>query len=221
MSIEGIVVGLLGVALGAAFCFAGFRYFLLLLPIWGLFAGFMTGASATSLLLGEGFLAGALGLIVGAVLALVFAVLSWFYWWGAVAVVAGTLGYAVAHGVLEGIGFNADGFLTAIISIVVGLVVAFGALAVNAPKYLAIILTAFAGASWLVAGVALVPGIMKTDALQAGPLVALYGLGILWIGIWGVAAAAGIIAQLQMTRRWETDIEAVYAQRRPGSGSAA
>jgi hypothetical protein len=217
MTIEGIVVGLLGIALGAAFCFAGFRWFLLLLPVWGLFVGFMTGASAVALLLGEGFLGTALGIGVGLVLAVVFALLSWFYWWGAVAVIAGTLGYALAHAVMEAIGFQADGFLAAIISIVVGIVIGFGALAVNAPKYVAIILTAIAGASWLVVGVALLPGWVGTGELASGPLVALYREGIVWIIAWGVVAAAGIIAQLQMTRRWEAEIEAVYARRRPGA----
>jgi hypothetical protein len=217
MTVEGFVVGLLGIALGAMFCFAGFRYFLLLLPIWGLFAGFMTGASATALLLGDGFLGTAIGIGVGIVLAIVFALLSWFYWWGAVAVIAGTLGYALGHAVLEAIGFNADGFLAAIISIVVGVVIGFGALAVNAPKYVAIILTAIAGASWLVVGVALVPGIASTGDLASGPLVALYREGIIWIVAWGIVAAAGIIAQVQMTRRWEAEVEAVYARRRPGA----
>ena len=87
MSIEGIVVGLLGVVLGAAFCFAGFRFFLILLPIWGLFAGFMVGAGATATLLGEGFLGSVLGIAVGVVVAIVFALLSYFYWWGAILVV--------------------------------------------------------------------------------------------------------------------------------------
>lgn len=216
MTVEGIVVGLLGIVLGAAFCFAGFRWFLLLLPLWGLFAGFMTGASATALLLGDGFLGTALGIVVGIVLAIVFALLSWFYWWGAVAVIAGTLGYALAHAVLEAIGFTSDGFLAAIISIIVGIVIGFGALAVNAPKYVAIILTAIAGSSWLVAGVALVPGIVGTGDLAYGPLVALYREGLVWIVAWGIVAAAGIIAQVQMTRRWEAEIETVYARRRPG-----
>jgi hypothetical protein len=117
MSIEGIVVGLLGVLLGAAFCFAGFRWFLLLLPIWGLFVGFTTGASAVALLLNEGFLASILGIVVGVALALVFALLSWFYWWGAILVVAGSLGYLATHLLLEAIGFAADGFLTAVIAI--------------------------------------------------------------------------------------------------------
>ena len=78
--------------------------------------------------------------------AVIFALLSWFYWWGAVAVLGGVLGYAVALGLLEAIGFNADGFMTAIIAIAAGVAVAVVALVVNAPKYVAIILTAFAGA---------------------------------------------------------------------------
>jgi len=215
MSIEGIVVGLLGVLLGAAFCFSGFRWFLLLLPIWGLFVGFTTGASAVALLLNEGFLASILGIVVGAVLALVFALLSWFYWWGAILVVAGSLGYLVTHLVLEAIGFAADGFLTAVIAIAAGVILAFAALLANAPKYVAIILTAFAGASWLTAGIALVPGIITTADLDLGPLVAVYREGPFWVIVWGVVAAAGIIAQLQMTRNWEQDLRVSYEARNP------
>lgn len=215
MSIEGIVVGLLGIVLGAVFCFAGFRWFLLLLPIWGLFVGFMAGASAISLLLGEGFLAGVLGIVVGVVFAVIFALLSWFYWWGAVALVGGVLGYTVALGLLAAIGFNADGFLTAIIAIAAGVAVAVVALLVNAPKYVAIILTAFAGAAWLTAGIALVLGVIKTDELGKGPLAAVYLQGWFWILIWAVVAGAGIIAQIQMTRSWEQDLVVSYDSRRP------
>jgi len=216
MSIEGIVVGLLGVALGAAFCFAGFRLFLLLLPIWGLFTGFMVGAGATATLLGEGFLASTLAIVVGIVVAIVFALLSYLYWWGAVAVIAGALGYWVAHWLLVVIGFSADGFVTTLIALAAGVVLAFAAIVVNAPKYVAIILTAFAGAAWLAAGIALFLGIIKTDELTDGSLVAIYKAeGWLWIAIWGVAAAAGIIAQLQSTARMEQDLAGSMAERRP------
>jgi hypothetical protein len=87
---------------------------------------------------------------------------------------------------------------------------------VNAPKYVAIILTAFAGAAWLAAGIALFLGIIKTDELTDGSLVAIYKAeGWLWIAIWGVAAAAGIIAQLQSTARMEQDLAGSMAERRP------
>lgn len=215
MSIEGIVIGALGILLGAAFCFGGFRWFLLLLPFWGLFVGFTTGASAVAMFLGEGFLAGVLGIVVGVVLALVFALFAYLYWWGAIAVVAGSLGYAATLGLLEIIGFSVDGFLAALIAVAVGVIVAIAAIVVNAPKYVAIILTALAGAAWLVAGVALVLGIVKTGELAGGPIVAVYTQGMLWIVIWGVVAAAGIVAQLQMTRRWEQDLVAAYEARKP------
>jgi hypothetical protein len=215
MSLEGIVIGLLGLVLGAAFTFAGYRWFLLLLPIWGLFVGFMVGAGATATLLGEGFLASVLGIGVGIVVAIVFALLSWFYWWGAVLVVAGTLAYWITHWLLVVIGFNADGFVTFAIALAAGLAVAFVALMANAPKYVAIVLTAFAGAAWFAAGIGLILGIVKPDELSDGSLVAVYTQGWLWIAIWAVVAAAGIIAQLQMTARTEQDLVVAYGGRKP------
>lgn len=215
MSIEGIVVGLLGVVLGAAFCFAGFRYFLLLLPVWGLFVGFMVGAGATATLLGEGFLGSVIGIVVGVAVAIVFALLSYFYWWGAILVVAGSLGFWFAHWVLGLLGITADGFVVTLIAIAAGVALAVVAFIVNAPKYVAIILTAFAGAAWLVVGVALILGIVKTDGLADGALAALYQQGWVWIVIGAVAGAAGVVAQLQMTARWQQDVVAAMEARKP------
>jgi hypothetical protein len=215
MSLEGIVIGLLGVVLGAAFCAAGYRYFLILLPIWGLFVGFMVGWQATATLLGQGLFASTIGFVVGIVLAIVFALLSYFYWWGAILVIAGTLGYWVTQWLLGLIGFSTDGLIITLISIAAGAGVAVVAFIVNAPKYVAIILTAFAGAAWLAVGIALILGIIKPDTLGGGAIVAVYKQGWIWIAIWGVAAAAGIAAQLQMAARMEQDLIVTYSSRKP------
>lgn len=215
LSLEGIIIGALGILLGGAFAFAGYRWFLLLLPIWGLFVGFMAGAGATSVLLGEGFLASVIGIGVGVVVAIVFALLSWFYWWGAVLVVAGSFGYVLTHWILVAIGFNPEGWLAVVIAIVAGVALALVAFLANAPKYVAILLTAFSGAAWLAAGIALLLGIIQPEEVQNGSLVAIYTEGWVWIAIWGVVAAAGIIAQLQMTRRWEQNLVVVYEERKP------
>jgi hypothetical protein len=215
MSIEGIVIGVLGIALGAAFAFAGFRLFLLLLPLWGLFVGFTIGAGAMATLLGESFLGGVLGIVVGIVVGIVFALFSWFYWWGAVIVVAGSLGYALAQWAMVAIGLEDSGWIGIALGISAGAALALLSLIVNAPKYVAILLTAFSGAAWLSAGIALVLGIIKPDDIQNGSLAAIYTQGWAWIAIWGVVGAAGVIAQLQMTRRWGQELVIAYEGRKP------
>ena len=56
-TIEGLLLGLLALAIGGAFAFWGFRVFLILLPIWGFFVGFLLGANAMAALVPDsGFL---------------------------------------------------------------------------------------------------------------------------------------------------------------------
>jgi len=153
--------------------------------------------------------------VVGIVVAIVFALLSWFYWWGAVIVIGGALGFWVTHWLLVVIGFSGDGLVTTLIAIAGGLVLAVVAFLVNAPKYVAIILTAFAGAAWLAAGIALFLGVIKPEDLPNGSLAAIYTEGWLWIGIWAAVGAAGVIAQLQMTARWDQDLREAYEGRSP------
>ena len=71
------------------------------------------------------------------------------------------------------------------------------------------------GAAWLTAGIALIPGIIKPDDLTYGPIAAVYTQGWLWIAIWGVLAAVGIIEQLMTTARLERDVVAMYSTRSP------
>ena len=63
-TIEGLLIGLLAIAIGMAFAFYGFRVFLILLPIWGFFAGFLLGANGVSYILG-GADAGAFATVTG------------------------------------------------------------------------------------------------------------------------------------------------------------
>ena len=63
--ISTLLLVVLAALLGLAFCFVGYRFFLVMLPIWGFFAGFWIGAYGTSLLLGTGFLGTTIALVVG------------------------------------------------------------------------------------------------------------------------------------------------------------
>ena len=72
-----IVVGLIAVLTGAVFCFRGYLAMRIIIPLWGAFAGFMLGAGIVAT--DAGFLATALGWIVGLAVALLFGLLAYLY----------------------------------------------------------------------------------------------------------------------------------------------
>ncbi len=63
--LEILFVGLLALLLGAAFCFIGYRFFRILIPIWGFFAGFFFGAQGVVSLFGGGFLSTVTSWVIG------------------------------------------------------------------------------------------------------------------------------------------------------------
>ncbi len=142
ITINGILLGLLALAIGLAFCFYGFRVFLVLLPIWGFFAGFLLGANAMTALFGDAFLATATGWVVGFLLGLLFAVLSYLYYWIAVILLGGALGYQLTLGVLQWISPDFDGFIAFILALIVGAIFAVGFFLLHMPAVLVIVATA-------------------------------------------------------------------------------
>lgn len=74
-----VLVILFVAILGALFLLWGYRIFLVLLPIWGFFGGFWFGAAGVSLFLGQGFLATATGWLVGFILGLIGALVSYSF----------------------------------------------------------------------------------------------------------------------------------------------
>src|SRR6186997_152767 len=114
-----LLAALILIAIGAAALFVGFKLWLVLLPIFGFFVGFVVGAELIATWLGDGFLSNVLGIVVGAAVAVVFAFLAIFWWWlGVILVIAG-FGFAIGYGLLPAIGLDAD-----VLSWVIGLTVA-------------------------------------------------------------------------------------------------
>src|SRR5512136_2012408 len=109
--------GLIGILFGLVLCFAGYRFFLILLPIWGFFFGFAFGAQTIQALFNQGPFTTVTSWVVGFVVALVFAVLAYLFYIAAVAIIAGSLGYSVAVGLLMAIGLQM-GFIVWLIGIV-------------------------------------------------------------------------------------------------------
>src|SRR6478609_4190406 len=141
LTLEGIVVGLIALAVGAAFTFWGFRFFLLLLPIWGFVFGFILGADAITYLFGDGFLSTTLSWVIGFVVALLFAALSYLYYWFAIVWIGATAGYALGTGIMAWLTPNLD-IVTFIIGLVLAAVFAVIFIVLKLPKFLAIAFTA-------------------------------------------------------------------------------
>jgi hypothetical protein len=169
--------GLIALLFGLTVAFAGYRLVFILLPIWGFFFGLWLGAQSMQALLGTGFLATTTSWIVGFLVGAVFAVLSYLFYFMAVALIAGALGYLVATGVLLWIGLSMN-WLTWLIGIVAGVVLAFVTIRFNLQKWVIIVATSFMGAGMIVLTFALMfnPGlkllenpltfVLKTDTLS-------------------------------------------------------
>jgi hypothetical protein len=149
-----ILVGIILLAFGIAFCFYGFRAFLILLPIIGFIAGFYTGAQAMQIALNEGFLSTILSIIVGLAGGVIGAFASYVFMMLGIVLVAGILGFAVTAGIL-----NLLGVSTGCLSALVGLASAGAAVWLTwrykLVRYVLIVITAILGADLIILSVLL------------------------------------------------------------------
>ena len=191
-----LVMAILAVVIGLAFCFGGWRFFLLLLPIWGFVVGFGLGTEAMRALFGDGTFATVTSWIVGFVIAVLFAILSYLYYYAAIAILAGAVGYAIGAAAWGIIG-NEQGVIAFVIGLVVGVVFAIGVLALNVPRYLVIVLTGLGGAATVIAGWFLLIGKVPADNVTWWQVGKLISDSWFYLIVWGLLAAAGIVAQMR------------------------
>ncbi len=190
-----ILIALVAAVLGLAFAFGGWRFFLLLLPFWGLLVGFNVGTEAVSALFGDGTFATLTSWAVGIAFALIFAVLSYLYYYAAIALLGGSVGFMIG-GSLWGLIGNADGLIAFALGLVVAVVFVIGILALNVPRLLVIVVTGLGGAATVVAGWFILTGQIPTDHITWMQVGTLIRDSWFWLIVWGVIAAAGMIAQL-------------------------
>ena len=204
--LQAAAIGLLGILIGLAFVFWGFRLFLILLPIWGFFAGFLFGAYAITALLGDGFLATTLGWVIGFVVGIVFAVLSYLYYWFAIVFIGASVGYAIGLGVLSWLGNGGDNLMGFLFGLIGAIIVAAIVVVLRLPKYLAIVLTALGGAAATITGLALILKQVTLDELRggiAGTIAAVNDLPWLWGLAAIVLAGVGIAYQIRLAAMTE------------------
>jgi hypothetical protein len=189
---------------GLAVIFMGYRLFLVLLPIWGFFAGFFLGAQTIDALLNTGLFATVTGWVVGFVVGLIFAVLSYLFYFIAVGIVSFSLGYGATVALLAWIGLEM-GFLVWIIAVVVGLIVAFVVYRFNIQKYAIIVATALGGTGVIIYTLLVLFDNTLFIKLLENPVRYALESSFWWLLFFLVVAGLGIVAQIRANRTFEAD----------------
>lgn len=190
--------------LGSLIAFAGYRLFLILLPIYGFFFGLSFGAHSVQALFGDGFLSTTTSWVVGFFAGLLFALLSYLFWVFAVALVAGSLGYALVASFFALFDANLN-VVVWIVGMVVGILFAIAAIVLNLQKAAVIVATALVGA-WAVVGTFLFLFTSATpESLADNGVKMVLDDHPLWFIIFAVVAAAGMLFQFRINRSYEVE----------------
>jgi hypothetical protein len=198
------ITAMVALFFGSVLAFAGYRFFLVLLPIFGFLFGFGLGAQTVQAIFGEGFLSTLTSWLAGFFVALVFALTSYIFYIAAVSILGGALGYALATGLLMAFGLD-FGFLVWLVGIIAGLVFAIGVVLLNIQKYVVIAATALLGAGIIVGTFLFLFGGLPPAELTQNPVRHVLQSSPFWMLVFLAVAALGAAGQFVSTRHWEID----------------
>ena len=202
MSFELLCMTMIGLLFGAVLIFGGYRLFLVLLPIWGFFFGIGLGAQTVQIIFGGGFLATITSWVVGFIVGIVFAVLSYLFYIVAVALLAGSFGYALGVGLVTLI--LPFGFIAWAVGIVAGIIVAVVVLLFNIQKYAIIAITAFGGtAAVILVLLASFGGTPALTLMAEAPVKYAISNSFWWLLFFLVVGVFGFVAQLRANSPYE------------------
>jgi hypothetical protein len=204
MTFEILCMATIALLFGLVVVFSGYRLFLFLLPIWGFFAGFILGAQTIHYLFDVGLFATVTGWVVGFFVGLLFAVLSYLFYFIAVGIISFSLGYGATVGILAWIGMD-PGFLLWIIAVVVGIGVALGVYALNLQKYAIIVATAVGGTGIIIYTLLVLFNGAIAVSLFENPVQLALDASFWWLLFFLVVAGLGIVGQIQANRSFEAD----------------
>ena len=204
MSFELLCMTMIGLLFGAVLIFGGYRLFLILLPIWGFFFGIGLGAQTVQVIFGGGFLATITSWVVGFIVGIIFAVLSYLFYIVAVALLAGSFGYALGVGLVTLI--LPFGFIAWAVGIVAGIIVAVVVLMFNIQKYAIIAITAFGGtAAVILVLLASFGGTPALTLMAEAPVKYAISNSFWWLLFFLVVGVFGFVAQVRANSAYEIE----------------
>ena len=215
-----ILLGLLAILAGGIMLFAGQFVLRLVLPIWGFFAGFAFGAGLVAEFADERFLGTAIGWVLGLLFALLFAVLAYFFYAVAVILAMAAFGFAIGSGLVVALGIDWN-WLAVLVGVAVGAVLGLVSVFGNMPMIVLVILSAFAGAVGVVAGLMLLVGSLNSADFTQGAFTDAVQDSWGWYLTLLALAFVGIFAQARQRVVMRRTIQAAWYDESMGRDVAA
>jgi hypothetical protein len=197
MGLGEILIGVFAILVGGLFAFQGGNMLRLLFPLVGFFAGFSAGAGLVTGITGDGFLSTVLSWAVGFFVAILFAILAYFFYSFAIVLAFAGLGFSLAAAFLSL--FNMDwNWLVIIVGSVTGAAFALFAILGSLPMTVLIVASSFFGSSMIIYGLLLVFNSVSFGDFSSGEVYRIIkanaGIYILWL----TTAITGSIVQLRI-----------------------
>jgi hypothetical protein len=198
--VEDVIFALLVILAGGLFCFFGYLAFRIIIPIWGAVVGFSLGAGLIAAATDEGFLRTGLAWIVAIGLALLFALLAYLFYWVAVVLAMGSIGFALGTALMGALGVDWN-WVVILVGVLAGTVLAVLAIVADLPMVLLVLLSALAGASAVTAGLMVLTGAIETEDFTDEAVTARADDDWWWYVVYGALAVAGIVYQMRAMER--------------------
>ena len=209
--IEVLLFSFLAIIVGLGLSFMGYAAFRILLPILGFLAGFWLGLDIVANFAQNFPLLGvSLGLVLGFVLGVVFAAVAYFVYALAVMIFGLAMGYALGAGLMLLIGFP-PGLMTFIVGIAVAVGMGVLFFRTDMPKLYIMAITAFAGASAMIAGVFVLFGQIPPSQLGLAVVQPYIAQSWFWLLVWAIVGGFGFATQYQMVKMSQTVIPEAYS----------
>jgi len=198
-----IFISIIVFLLGLAMLVYGYRIFLVLLPVFGFFAGFWLGADITSLFLGTGFLGSIAGWVAGFILGLIFAFFSYMFFKFAIGVQAMIITYSIVTGLFGA--FFEPGILSTATGVTFAVIVMILTFALNLQRYVVIVITSIVGSNAILLSALLLFGRVTLQELQTSgtSIIPIVRDSWLWLLVWLVLAGVGVWGQVRANRTYE------------------
>jgi hypothetical protein len=208
--VRDVLLGLLAIAVGSLFCFRGYLTMRVVIPLWGAFTGFLSGAALVDRWTGSGFLADVLAWVVGLVVAVVFGLLAYLYYEVSVVLAMAAVGFVLGASSMVALEV-AWSWVVVLVGMLVGVVLAVLAVVGRLPMLVLTVLTALAGAGTVVAGVMLLTGSLTAGDLDSTAVVARIEDSAGWWVLYAVLAVTGVVLQVRLAGDVRRSVRAQWA----------